>query len=285
MIPFRSTVLSPRNATEKTGFTLVEILVSLGVIALLVTLCMGAYGGVIERGKQVREFAAGKTLISAYLSAAADNNGHLMVAHYEGQAAEVDNQQMILPDGTVLNGGALHRYPYRLSPYFDYAINGVVLVNDNRKQVARKFSGSMLAYGTSLCPAFGINYYFVGGYVVDNELAGAADCATRLSQVEKPSSLLVFATAFQNVGDERIGGRFGVEPPRYRTALWDENLHVDPRHNGKVLCAFLDGSLRTYTVDELRDMRFWSWQAAAKNDPNYTVAASGSGGIGGGGRR
>ena len=31
------------------------------------------------------------------------------------------------------------------------------------------------------------------------------------------------------------------------------SIAVYPRHQGKVLCAFLDGSLRTYTVDELHE--------------------------------
>jgi len=80
-------------------------------------------------------------------------------------------------------------------------------------------------------------------------------------------------------------GRFGIEPPAYKTALWNENLHVDPRHDGRVLCVFLDGSVRTQTVDDLRDMRFWSKNAQLNDNPNYRVASTGSGGIGGGGRR
>jgi len=277
---------SPQNLSAESGLTLIELLVTIGVIACLAAMGAGVYGKVLESGKQTREMGAGKSLISAYLTAAADDNGKLMVAHYEGQSSDIDNQQVSLPDGTILSGGTLHRYPYRLSPYFEYNVNGVLLVNDNKKQVAAKFSGSMHTYGVSLCPAFGINYYFVGGYVVDNVLAGADDCATRLAQVEKPSSLLVFATAFQDVEGMKIGGRFGIEPPKYRTDLWNENRHVDPRHDGKVLCVFLDGSIRAHTVDELTDMRLWSRRAAVLNDPNYTVAASGTAGPpGGGGRR
>lgn len=278
---FHTASVSPRNVAE--AFSLLEMLITITIVAVLALLGAGGWAGLIERGKQVREAGAGKTLITAYLSAAADNNGRLMVAHYEGQSAEVDGQQITLPDGTVLDGGTLHRYPYRLAPYFDYRIDGVILVNDNKRQVREKFAGGMFNYGASLCPAFGINYYFVGGYVVDNQLAGAEECATHLAQGGQ--SLLVFATAFQNVEGRRIEGRFGVEPPRYRTALWDENLHVDPRHHGRALTAFTDGSLRYYAVDELRDMRLWSKNAAAQDNPDYVVAAGGSGGIGGGGRR
>lgn len=275
----------PRLA-RKNAFTLVEILVVTGISALLVALALGGYRQAIDRGRQMKEFAAGRTLISAYLQYAADHDGNLMVAQYEGSSPEVDNQQVIMPDGTRLDGGSLHRYPFRLAQYFDYQINDVILVNENRKQVSQSFAGSMHTYGTSLCPSFGINYYFVGGYKVDNEYSAEQlrETAFRVSQVDKPSSLLVFATAFTpDVAGRQIDGRFGVEPPAYRTALWDANLHVDPRHNGRVLCAFMDGSLRTKTVDELRDMRLWSKLAQQSDNPDYRVAATGSGGIGGGG--
>lgn len=274
--------VSPRSALSKRAFSLIEILVVVAIVCVLGALGFATYANSIERGKQAREFAAGRTLIAAYLTAASDNDGQLMVAHYEGAIPDMGSQTS-LPDGTSLGSEALHRYPYRLAPYFDYKIDGVILINDNKQHVLERFNGGLQTYGTSLCPAFGINYYFVGGYVVDGELAGADDCATRISQVDKPSSLLVFATAFQEISGERVEGRYGIEPPKYRSDLWDQNLHVDARHNGRVLCAFLDGSLRTYTVDELRDMRLWSRNAAAANDPNYTVAASGSSGVGGGG--
>lgn len=279
---------SPRNTTASNGFSLIEILVSLGVVAALVTLGAGAWRGALDKGERARETAAGRTLISAYLNYAAEHDGQLMVAHYEGRSPEVDDQEVVLPGGIRLSGGSLHRYPYRLSPYFEYKIDGVILVNHNKKQIEKTFSGSMREYGVSLCPAFGINYYFVGGYKVDNQFSSEQlqETTFRAVQVSKPSSLLVFATAFTpDVEGVRMNGRFGIEPPAYKTALWDQNLHVDARHDGRALCVFLDGSIRAQTIDELRDMRLWSKNAQLTDNPNYRVATSSSGGIGGGGRR
>jgi len=153
----------------------------------MVTLGAGAWRGAISKGEQAREIAAGKTLISAYLSNAAENDGQLMVAHYEGRSPEIDGQEVTLPDGTRLTGGSLHRYPYRLSPYFDYKIDGVILINENKKQVSKAFAGSMREYGTSLCPAFGINYYFVGGYKVDNQFSAEQLQETAIRTVQVPS--------------------------------------------------------------------------------------------------
>jgi prepilin-type processing-associated H-X9-DG protein len=44
---------------------------------------------------------------------------------------------------------------------------------------------------------------------------------------------------------------------------------VDGRFDGKAVCAFLDGSVRVLSIDDLRDMRLWSKNAAINNDPNY----------------
>ncbi len=273
---------SPRNVAGRAAFTLVELLVAVAIIALLAAGGAGLYQKTMDSAGAARETNAGRILISAYLQYAADHDGQLMVAHYEGQVASGEIEEAVLPGGQTLGAEVLHRYPYRLAPYFDYRMDGTILVNENRREIA-KIGFPSAEYGNSLCPAFGINYYFVGGYKVDNVLAGADDCATRLSQVTRPSSLLVFATAFQNIGSERVAGRYGVEPPQYRTQLWDENLHVDARHHGKALCAFLDGTLRSLAIEELRDMRLWSRRAAELDDPDYLVAAQSSGGIGGGG--
>lgn len=285
--PFRVSCF-PQNKKLASAFTLVELLVVTGVVALLGGLAFSAFGGVQKKGDQMREAAAAKSLITAYLNYSADQNGQLMVAHYEGSASDLDaSPQAILPSGERLSGGALHRYPYRLAPYFNYQIDGVILVNQNKRVVPELFPGNMSDYGNSLCPAFGINYYFAGGYMVDDELQRPEECVMRLAQAPEPSRMLIFATAASTIEGKRVEGRFGVEPPAYRTELWTTSQHVDPRHNDRALCVFLDGSIRHHSIDELRDMRYWSPRAQLADNANYRVAAQGSGGVGGGsgGRR
>lgn len=237
----------------------------------------------MQQGRKAAEIGAAKSLISAYLAYPIDNNGALMVAHYEGASSDIDGSEYELPDGSRLGSAELHRYPFRLAPYLDHNIDGTFLVNRNRQQIENAFSGSQFNYGISLCPALGINYYYVGGYKVDNEVAGPGECALTLLQVEKPDSLLVFASAFTDVDGKRVEGRYGVEPPKYRANLWNSNLHVDARYNGFAVCAFLDGTVRMHTIEQLRDMRLWSKNAASQDDKDYTVQAQSSGGISGGG--
>ncbi len=298
-----SSVRSPRNVESATrlsrpaskrlreaGFTLLECFVALGIIAALGGMLYPVVTGITRKGEQLREVNAGKVLINAYIAHAMDNNSELMIGYYEGKATDLANQSVIMPDGETVRGEALFRYPYRLAKYFDYLIEGTVLINQNRKLIPKLVPPfPSLNYAVSTCPSFGINYYFTG-YSADDEVVREEECVRRIQQCPKPGSMLIFATAFQNVGDQRVEGRFGVRPPNYRVALWGENdaaSDLDARHNGKVLCAFLDGSVRPHTTTELKDMRYWSPNAQRDDNPDYKVAAQGSGGVGGGsgGRR
>lgn len=275
----------PRKARR--GFTMIELLVAVTLTCLLVGLGLAGADMAMGAARKAREISAARTLIASYLLYPQDHNGELMVGHYEGSTPNLNENDRTLPNGQRLGAAELHRYPYRLAPYFDYRTDGTILVNKNASQIESVFPGNMHLYGTTLCPALGINYYFVGGYVVDGEMVNPEETVTRMIQAHKPSSLLVFASAFTEINGTRIDGRFGVEPPSYRSVLWDQNLRVDPRHSGRAVCAFLDGGVRMHTVDELRDMRLWSNNASKKDDADYTVVVQGSSGVGGGsgGRR
>lgn len=264
------------------GFTITGLLVTMALISLLIGLGMAGVGKAMDTVRKTREISAARTLIASYLLYIQDHNGELMIGHYEGTNPNMKANDT-LPSGQRLDSTELHRYPYRLAPYFDYKTDGTVLVNKNASQIKSVFSGNMYLYGTTLCPALGINYYFVGGYMVDGEMVNPEETVTRMTQVHNPSSLLVFASAFSDISGTRIDGRYGVEPPNYRSTLWDQNLHVDARYGGKAVCAFLDGGVRMHTVDELRDMRLWSNNASREDDANYKVAVQGSSGVGGGG--
>ena len=45
---------------------------------------------------------------------------------------------------------------------------------------------------------------------------------------------------------------------------------VHLRHDGKAVTAMLDGSVRTMSEEELRDMRHWSNQAIRYDDSNFS---------------
>jgi len=259
------------------GFTLLELLVTIAIIAVLSVAGMGVAQSVAKKGKMVREVAAGKTLITAYLTYAAENDGSYL------PGMDLTVKEGYTPEGKKLTPvHAAQRYPYRLAPYFDNKIRGTILVNDNEAQI-KKAVGNMFEYGVSTFPAFGINYYFVGGNLqntVPPKLTWPAECVTRQSQAT--TSILAFVSGGMFDGTTHVDGYNILTPPNtvgpaWSKTPWAKNSDpgtygfVDARYDGKAVCVYLDGSVKMQSIEELRDMRLWNRNAALQNNPDYIV--------------
>ncbi len=255
-----------------------ELLTVVAVTAVLagIALATGHWG--IRRAAMAREVNAARTLATAYASAASDEDGKLLPGYDDGA------QGYDLPGGESISPAAAHRYPFRLAPYFGFTMDGTILVNRNKAQIAR-MSGSS-AYFRSLFPALGMNTTYVGGRFERGNVDSPNECVTRLAQVGKPSMTLLFASAGYGAGDEKVDGFHELDPPNKHVTLWtgsdegsrkspDNYGHVDFRYDGQAVCAFLDGSVRLMGPGELRDMRYWSRNAQEANNPSYTMALAG----------
>lgn len=267
------------NPRALAGFSLVELLVTIGIICVLAVLGTGAFQGALDKGRMVKETTAAKNLINAYTLSAGDNDGRYM----PGMDYTV-NSVWFEPQGKNLTMIHLaNRYPFRLAPYFNYSLNGTILLNRNVSQIEKMSpSGNPLhEYVISTYPAFGMNYWFVGGCVADDgTLSYPQDCLSRSSQT---ASLLAFASGGAMAGTTKVDGYNILTPPklegdRWVNASWTKNANpgnygnVDARYNGKAVCAYLDGSVRMQSIDELRDMRLWNKSALEQNAPNYSIS-------------
>lgn len=258
---------------------MVEILVSVVVIAVICGMGAGVYQGAMAKTRLAREVTAGKNLIAAYQLYAADKDGQYL----PGMDFSTDSVFFEPENRTISMTHAANRYPFRLAPYFNSKLEGTVLVNDNGKQIEKETprGSSWYDYKVSAFPAFGINYMFVGGCIADGgELQDSEECVTRSGQVN--SSLLVFATGGTGTGATRYDGYNILTPPRtkylkWSNVQWKEDLdpgnfgNVDARYSGKAVCVYLDGSIRLQSIEELRDMRLWNRNAFAQDNPNYTM--------------
>lgn len=264
------------------GFTLIETLVAVGIIVTLAIIGAGACHGVLKKRNQVLEIAAGKNLISAYLSHAADNDGQYL------PGMDFSVAKVAYPpekrDITVMH--AANRYPFRLAPYFDYRLLGTILLPGNRRQIDKIATPGtpMHDYVVSAFPSFGINYYFVGGCLSGPASAPTLlypnECTSRVAQGR--GNQLVFASGGTTDGSTRVEGFNILTPPRlyaetWSNAAWKKNSdpglygNVDARHEGRAICVFLDGSVKLLTIDELRDMQLWNRNAADQREPDYTI--------------
>jgi hypothetical protein len=130
-----------------------------------------------------------------------------------------------------------------------------------------------------------MNLYFVGGSYESDVLDMPKECATRMGQVSKPSSMLVFASAGYGSGEKKVDGFYKLEPPNKRVTVWSGSEdaddagdkppgdygNIDFRYHGRAVCAFLDGSVRMLAPRQLRDMRLWNRNAQDEDDASYHV--------------
>ena len=256
------------------GFSLVELLVGVTILGLLAGVSGAAYQKAIGKASLVAEVSAGKSLVQAYLLAASENGGRYLAAH----DATLKNQTVLNAQGKpIAMPEVKYRYPFRLAPYFNYQMEGTILVNRNESQIIQKMggSGAMYDYGLSVFPSLGINRYLVGGSISPNVgVEYAAECILTMGQADK--SVIVFVSG----GSSEVDGYEYVTPPngprgQWSTVPWTKDSdpssygHVGARFDGKAVAAFLDGSVKVLSIEELRDMRLWSRNAALANDPNY----------------
>lgn len=243
------------------GFTMVELLCGLAVIAMLSALGLGALGAAQKSGMKASEITAGKTLMTGYYLYATENGGSLLPG-YLSNPGEVQGAH-----GESLTGQPASRYPWRLAPYLNFNYKAAFLATKQKIT-----SPSELTYLVSLVPSMGVNGVYVGGDESSpmnpfNPRAAARFgqfCVMHLNQAVKPSQMIVFASASYN--DVRIGGKqngyFKIEYP-------DRN--VDFRYNGKAVVAFLDGHVELLGREDMKDMRRWSNLHAQSNDPNFAA--------------
>lgn len=253
---------------------MVELLVGVAILTMLAGVSGAAYQKAMGKASLAAEISAAKNLTQAYLLAASENSGRYLAAH----DATAKSQTVLNGQGKPISMSEVkYRYPFRLAPYFNYQMDGTILVNRNEAQIIRQMgaSGTMYDYGLSVFPAFGINRYLVGGSVTANgTVEHQAECIQTLGQAEK--SVIVFVSG----GSSEVDGYEYVTPPngprgQWSSAKWTKDSdpssygHVGARFDGKAVAAFLDGSVKILSIDELRDMRLWSKNAALANDPNY----------------
>jgi prepilin-type N-terminal cleavage/methylation domain-containing protein len=258
------------------GFTLVEMLVTLCIIVALASLTFVGVNCARQKARTVVEINAARSLISGYLSHAAENNGRVL-AGYQAD-----------PTATNLQGKPLEfpvnaRYPWRLAPSVP-GVKGVLVFNGNESVMEKENSD----YLVSAEPNLGLNATLVGGHfgsgsplaptprIID---AYGKYYLTHLAESEDPGRLVVFSSARSG---ERQPGYFEVRPPKLTGPVWGSgrfngespaSTHgfVDFRWGGKAVSAMLGGNVELLDETQLRDMRRWSHQAARANDPDFTI--------------
>ena len=270
------------GARRRSGFTLVELLVVVAVVAVLLSVALPAIAGVRSAGARARELAAARSLVAAWQSYSHDSGGALLPGYRAGLSA-YDARGTPIAEQTI--GVAAHRWVWRLAPYLGHDLDELFV--GNHGLALRELERSDLSdylYQSSLFPSFGLNSVFVGG---DESFGGFNAAflglfgkfhATRLSEIGQPASLVVFASSRGKdpaiSGDESVDGFFRIRAPYFDVRVWagayDE---ADPasfgnvarRHGGAVATGFADGHVEARSPESLDDMRLWAPAADARD--------------------
>ncbi len=223
-----------------------EVLVTVGIIAVLCGLAYGGYAMAMQQARKTKEIGAARALVTAYLDYPADHNGELMPGYLPGAS-------VLLPTGERVSGPTAERYPWRMVEYSGLDVRETMMLNPDRQGSA--VSGSNYHYMVSLVPSLGLNAYCLGGYRTTTGMIAKKDCVATLAQLSsaQSSNIVVFVSAQLKQGDSVLEGNFLVKPP---TMSATDNIHY--RHGGKAVAAYIDGHVETNTEEELKDARRWS---------------------------
>ncbi|MCI0540305.1 MAG: type II secretion system GspH family protein [Verrucomicrobiales bacterium] len=263
------------------GFTLVELLVVIAMLAILSGLLLPALARGKQKARQVNELNAGRQLALAWQLHADENNDAAMVG-YGSQVEAFDDR------GAALGSPVRDRYPWRLAPYLAGNFRAIY-VNESRRFLdeAAAMSHEDYVYRASLYPSLGYNSVFLGGdeQKFNPALAypsfGIDWLVTRTTQILRPCEMICFASARSRPGGTRDEfGYYVVHPPSLKTRQWDASFalgrppekfgYVHPRWNGAAVTAMTDGHVERLQETGLQDMRRWCNRA---DRPGWTLPA------------
>ena len=242
------------------GFTLIELMVVIAIIALLVTLVAVSLKTVRRTARRTVSLSALKQIMVAYRSYSDDNRGQFLPGYIGADLFDpgepFEDLRVTLPGGTPLRPKDKQSYVWRLAPYVDNAWE--VFYSELRDeglmaQLEAEYGdgiygpfGDLKDGGISERPTYGLNSIFVGG---DSEHGGqvvkemnpwtptdpnVVIAATRFTQVKNPARLIVFGAAAKAdaaglmVYDDESFGFCELRPPYLNLDL-DANMWIEPQ--------------------------------------------------------
>ena len=292
-----------RGPDARRAFTLVELLVVIGIIALLIAILLPALNRARKIAAEVKSLSGMRQLMYGYTAYHVDNRGDLLYGYTPDTIAGKAVKAEDVRSGNAVTGQPARRYPWRLLKYCSNVwpiihAHAAIPPLPQRGDDAATVSGK--AYSLSVNPTYGINATFVGGstdmdgFVDTNTTPGGPPMYTpnrgkhiafKTTDVHRPTELIVFTDAYSTVvqtSTNEVTGFHVAMPPRAGgLARWT----VDPAKGvavslrgaeligvphgwftKNVVTGFFDGHAEARRPDQLLDMRLWCDRAAS---PDY----------------
>jgi prepilin-type N-terminal cleavage/methylation domain-containing protein len=270
--------MRPRN----NAFTLLELLVVIAIVSILASLLLPALAASKRKARMIEEISSARQLILA-VHLYAEENEDAVFPGYMSQPNARDDQGELIPFPTNA------RYPWRLLPFLSQSLETIYCgPNRARLQQLRQFDRREYVYAVSVYPSLGINSYFIGGNETEfpaaaaNNRFGYGTVVTRMSEIQRPSTLMGFASARSAVDGLEANGYYQVTPPYLTDRLWAENWSPDmppkdwgfvaPRYSRRAVTAAMDGHSAARGLTDLQDMQRWCNNA---DRSDFTLAPNG----------
>ena len=254
---------------RRRGFTLLELLVVVAIIAVLAGLLLPAFGRAKMQAKKSNEINSARQLMLAWQLYANDHSDRVLPGYRYGYPARDLSGNEV---GHPINA----RYPWRLAPYLGNSF-GVIYANENRtllEQFQRMPDRHLGIYAASVFPSLGVNGVFVGGDDLELPPEGKAReqfgefCLLKVAQAHRPSELMAFVSARGPFESKIVDGFYKVTPPHLMARRWAVDWNpldgpeawgnVHPRFGNRAVSAQVDGHAETLRTGDLQDMRRWS---------------------------
>ena len=224
------------------GFTIVEVLVVVGILTLIIGLLLPAMGGAKRRAMKAEEINHIRQVGMAWTMYANNNRDKLLPGYLDIDVQADWNVKFDYPDNSDIPDFVAAPWTWRLGDYLDNSF--ATLHGYTQSPNASLQQSIQEGEQISETPAFGYNALYVGGWWKMQTLAGVYRAAPRFSDVtvdgrpsavvrsatssiRRPSELVTFCSsaklpegAHRNVVDDHPGAHWASPPLQGQNEIW-----------------------------------------------------------------
>jgi len=278
-------------AQRQRGFTIVEVLVVIGIIAVLASLLFVGLRSALSTANKTRELNSLRNVSLGWTMYAGANSDHLMPGYIEPAVQDTWRLEWRNVRGEVLPAELAAPYTWRLAPYVEYSWEVLVGYRDDGQRELNATPEADVAFE----PAFGYNALYVGGWWEEATVGATTFPAMRydlisdpayrgmvvrtMGSMQQPDNLVIFAASTEQQPGRFVNSDRGAGVPGFHLASprivanetrWQPadgfNNAIDVlvagpvpniRHTNSVAVATGDGGVSTLSFDQLADQRRW----------------------------